>query len=196
MTRSLSILTLVSAVFFGCDRELTSSAPSGPSARAAPSVSGKPPIAESSDVPPFIGTAGVVEKTVPSGVAELVAVRSGRHAGFVRTVFEFSPALFPGYHLEYIDEPVRRCGSGEVTGVAGDAWLQVRLSPAKAHDESGKPTALPLERKPRLGVLQEVESTCDFEAVVTWVLGVASPNRYRVLELSSPPRLAVDILDG
>ena len=44
-----------------------------------------------------------------------------------------------------------------------------------------------------LAEVLEVELTCDFEVVVTWVLGTKSPNRYRVLELSAPPRLAVDV---
>jgi hypothetical protein len=41
--------------------------------------------------------------------------------------------------------------------------------------------------------LYELELTCDFEAVVTWVLGLESPNRYQVRELSNPPRLVVDV---
>jgi hypothetical protein len=35
--------------------------------------------------------------------------------------------------------------------------------------------------------------TCDFEAVVVWVLAVGSPNRYRVTVLEGPPRLVVDL---
>jgi len=41
--------------------------------------------------------------------------------------------------------------------------------------------------------VKELISTCDFEAEVEWVAGVASPNRYRVLELRNPTRLVVDI---
>jgi hypothetical protein len=49
------------------------------------------------------------------------------------------------------------------------------------------------ERKPALPVLQELELTCDFEADVTWVLGVRTPNKYRVMELQGPTRLVVDV---
>ena len=42
-------------------------------------------------------------------------------------------------------------------------------------------------------IIREIESTCDFEGEVTWVIGVASPNRYQVLELASPARLVVDV---
>lgn len=143
--------------------------------------------------PPFEGTAGVVD--VPrsgAGAAVLRDVRTGRQAGFDRVVFEFEGSV-PGYHVEYVDRPVRQCGSGTAVEVAGDGWLEVRMMPAHAHTEAGRPTIERRKRSLRYPVLRELESTCDFEAVVTWVLGVASPNRYRVLELQDPPRLVVDI---
>jgi len=92
-----------------------------------------------------------------------------------------------------VDRPVRRCGSGEVTELAGDAWLAVSFEPAAAHDEAGHPTLTAREQQPRLPVVREIELTCDFEAVVSVVIGVASPNRFRVLELASPARLVVDV---
>ncbi|NWO06361.1 MAG: hypothetical protein HLX50_11885 [Alteromonadaceae bacterium] len=107
-------------------------------------------------------------------------------------VFEFDERV-PGYHIEYIDKPVRKCGSGKVAPVAGDGWLEVRMYPAKAHTEEWQPTVTDRKRMPDLPVLSELELTCDFEAVVTWVFGVESPNRYQVRELSSPPRLVVDL---
>ncbi len=47
---------------------------------------------------------------------------------------------------------------------------------------------------PHLPIVRQVERTCDFEGVVSYVLGTASPNRYRILELKAPARIAVDIL--
>lgn len=138
-------------------------------------------------------TAGIIDR--PQLVAHpttLVAVRTGAHKGFDRIVFEFDEYL-PGYHTEYIDQPVRKCGSGSVTPVAGDGWLELRMYPAKAHTEEGLPTVAERERMLNHPVLAELELTCDFEAVVTWVFGVESPNRYQVSELSSPPRLVIDI---
>lgn len=138
-------------------------------------------------------TAGIIDRPQPDApAATLVAVRTGTHDGFDRVVFEFDGRV-PGYHTEYIDRPVRKCGSGHVTQMAGDGWLEVRMSPANAHTEEGRPTVAERERMPNLPVLSELELTCDFEAVVTWVFGVESPNRYQVRELSSPPRLVVDV---
>lgn len=142
----------------------------------------------------FEGTAGIVEKKRPDvGVAVLRNVRAASQPGFDRVVFEFEGSVLPGYHVEYVDRPVIQCGSGEPVEVAGDGWLQVRMTPAQAHTEAGEPTVGERERRLALPVVKELQSTCDFEADVTWVLGVASPNRYRVQELSNPARLIVDV---
>lgn len=142
--------------------------------------------------PPFEGTIGIVEKARRGSVAKLGDVRAARHEGYDRVVFEFDGAV-PGYHFEYIDTPVRACGSGDVVPVAGEGWLQVRLTPARAHDASGKPSAGPAERAPELPNLLELQRTCDFEAVTTYVLGLEAPTPYRVLALDEPPRLVVDV---
>jgi hypothetical protein len=123
----------------------------------------------------------------------LRAVRAASNVGYDRVVFEFADGV-PGYHLEYVDKPVRDCGAGDVKPIAGDGWLEVRFYPANAHTEQGEPTVRERELHPALPIVREIERTCDFEAVVTWVIGTASPNRYKVFELGTPPRLVVDIL--
>lgn len=132
-----------------------------------------------------------VERSI-RGVATLIDVQTGRHPDFDRVVFEFRNHV-PGYRLEYVDKPVRQCGSGDAVELAGDGWLEVTLEPAAAHTEAGEATVRERERSLELPVLRELELTCDFEAQVQWVLGVASPNRYQVLELEAPPRLVVDV---
>ena len=142
----------------------------------------------------FEGTSGITDKLKSlAGSATLRAIRAGRHEGFDRIVFEFAGSEVPGYHIEYIDKPVRSCGSGDVVPLAGDGWLQVRFEPARAHTDEGKPTLGFRELTPRLPNLLELKSTCDFEGQVEWVAGVGSPNRYRVLELENPARFVVDI---
>jgi hypothetical protein len=139
-------------------------------------------------------TAKVVEKRKPDmHPVTLRKIRAGRHASFDRVVFEFTGSAVPGYHIEYVDRPVRQCGSGDTVRVAGDGWLSVRLTPAQAHTDAGRPTISYRERRLRFPLLKELQSTCDFEGEVEWVLGVSSPNRYRVMELSNPARLVVDI---
>lgn len=175
--RLAAVLCLAVLAFQGgCTPSVTTRTPSSPSVPA-----------------PENWTAGIVEKErseLPPAL--LRAVRTAEQEGFDRVVFEFAEAV-PGYHIEYVDHPVRQCGSGEVMDVAGDGWLQVRLLPAQAHTEAGETTVAERERHLGFVVLRELESACDFEADVTWILGVASPNPYRILELADPPRLVVDV---
>jgi hypothetical protein len=139
-------------------------------------------------------TAGETVRPRPGSYpARQVGLRAARHDGFERVVFEFEEGRLPGYHIEYVDRPIRQCGSGDAVAVAGDGWLEVRFEPAYAHTEEGRPTITARSQRPNLPNLKQLELTCDFEAHVTWVLGVGSPNRYRVLELRDPARLVVDV---
>jgi hypothetical protein len=197
--------SLVVPIVVACSRERELPVPQERSSAVRPSVtaaSSASPVASiaasnaRATQPPFEGTAGILEvKRTDAYPAEVVAVREARHDGFDRVVFEFRGAV-PGYHLEYIDKPVRDCGAGNVVPIEGDGWLEVRLFPANAHDDAGRPLLPERERKVTLGVLREIERTCDFEAVVTHVIGLSVPNRYRVLELEDPSRLVVDVRHG
>lgn len=142
----------------------------------------------------FEGTIGIVEVARSGPVATMRLVQATAEAGFDRVTFTFDEgAVLPGYHLEYIDKPAHDCGSGEAKLVAGEAWLEVRFYPANAHTEAGEPT-IPFREQPlELPLLRELARTCDFEAVTTWVIGSAAPTAYRVQELTSPPRLLVDL---
>lgn len=127
------------------------------------------------------------------GAAVLMSVRQAEHDGYDRMVFAFKPGARPAVHAEYIDSPVRHCASGEVVPLAGQAWLLLKFTPAAAHTEEGHPTIADRERAPNLSILKELKLICDFEADVSWVAGVASPQRYRVFMLADPPRVIVDL---
>ena len=128
-----------------------------------------------------------------NGPAVLTSVRHAVHARFDRLVFEFAPGARPGARSEYIDTPVRHCASGEVVPLAGDAWLQLKLSPAGAHNEEGHPTIAERAQTLNMPIIKELKLTCDFEADVTWVAGVSSPQKYRLFVLENPPRVVVDV---
>jgi hypothetical protein len=139
-------------------------------------------------------TAGTVQRAHEvSAVATLAATRAARNEGFDRVVLEFEEDEMPAYHVEYVDRPIRRCGSGELVPIAGDGWLLVRLEPARAHDDEGRATIAELSSRPHLPNLRELTLVCDYEARVEWVLGVGSPNRFRVMELLDPARLVIDV---
>jgi hypothetical protein len=126
------------------------------------------------------------------GTVILRNVRTGDQPTFDRVVFEFEGAKLPDYDVKYVRSPVQ-CGSGLTVEVDGSVYLQVRFTPAQAHNEAGASTVPFLQRKVRLPVVKEVRSICDFEADVTWVVGLASRKEYRVMELEGPPRLVIDI---
>jgi hypothetical protein len=138
-------------------------------------------------------THGVLDSAGPAGTAILTAVRTAGQDGYDRIVFEFAPGPAPGFRISYIDRPVRQCASGATVPLAGDGWLEVRLTPANGHTEAGKPTIGDRNRRLSLRNVKQLAQTCDFEADVTWVAGVLSPNDYRVMRLTGPTRLVVDI---
>lgn len=148
------------------------------------------------DTGPVRWTAAIVDVPPPGepdGLRTLTELRWASHAAYERVTFQFDGAAVPGFHIEYIDRPVRQCGSGNPTPIEGDGWLEIRLRDTAAHTVTGEPTIADRESFPDLDNLREVEVTCDFEGEVVVVLGVGSPNRYRAFVLDQPARLAVDI---
>jgi len=133
-----------------------------------------------------------MERNGPVGIVR--GVRVAQNQGFDRLVVDFGPgASIPGWKLEYVDRPVRQCGSGDATEVAGQGWLHLRLRTAQAHDDDGRATVANREMHLDNPIVREVEIVCDFEGDVEIVLGVSTPNPYRVLELQNPSRLVVDV---
>ena len=202
-------IALLALLMIGCSADaVTNSNFANGTPAPVPSRTAEPPITPSptptnapadeaaSEAPAdFEGTAGNTEKKNPTatGAVLLKEVRSAKHGDFDRVVFEFQGAQMPSYKLEYIDKPVRACGSGDVVPFQGNAWLSVLLTGANAHTEAGEATIKDRTRSPNLTIVKDLKLICDFEAEVEWVLGVSSPNKYRVLELKNPIRLVVDI---
>ena len=123
----------------------------------------------------------------------LVDVHAGvTNLGTDLMVFEFTAAR-PGYRVEYVTPPITACGSGMEVTIAGDAFLQVRMTPAAAHDDAGQPTFGTNELLPGLPTLLEVQQTCDFEGIVTWVLGLSEEVDFVVSALPDPFRVVVDV---
>jgi hypothetical protein len=146
-------------------------------------------------VPPtFTGTIGTaqVQKELEGSVT-LQSVSTTACDGFDRVIFQYNTPATPGYHVSYLDKPIRQCGSGQTVAVAGDAWLEVRTKQTQAHTDAGQSTIAQTNRTVNLPNLRQLVQTCDFEGHVTWVLGVGSPKRFRVVELTNPSRIVVDI---
>jgi peptidoglycan hydrolase-like protein with peptidoglycan-binding domain len=136
-------------------------------------------------------TEAVAEEADGAG-AVLVNVRVGGHKTFDRVVFDFDGPL-PGHRVEFVDQVIQD-GSGEPVPLRGRAFLQVVMTPAAAHDDDGAPTFPgPLPSVANLAALRDLADAGDFEAVLTWGIGVAARTGFRVLRLTNPTRIAVDV---
>lgn len=142
---------------------------------------------------PFAGGREPIEVPGPTAppVLVLTDVRAAAHEGFDRIVFELQGGL-PGYRVEYVDEATG-CGSGEPVEIAGGALLRVRMAPAAAHDDAGAATFPQQELMPGLASILEAEQTCDFEADVTWVVGLTEEADFTAVSLLDPFRVVVDV---
>lgn len=192
--------TIVCALALGCadtgveETDLASGTDADPVEEPPVAITDSPPLAEDTGPTPARWTAGVTDADhAVTGAALLTDVATSTNEGFDRLVLEFEGEEMPSYHIEYIDRPVIQCGSGEPVEIEGEGWLAVRLEPANAHTEQGVATISERSSRPALGVLRQLTMTCDFEAQVQWVMGVTSPNLYRVMELADPTRLVVDV---
>ena len=125
----------------------------------------------------------------------LVAVRAGRHAGFDRVVFEFRGAVPATRRIRYVDQ-LTEDASGEPVSLAGGADLEVVFQGANAHDDGGRPTVSPRRFSPGFTALKQVAQTGDFEAVVSYGLGVDRQRPFKVSTLSGTSRLVIDIQTG
>lgn len=128
--------------------------------------------------------------------ASLVDVRVGAHDGFDRVVLEFDGQDVPSYRVGYVDPPVRQDGSGNEVDVAGDAFLELRVTPASGRTAQGEVTYEGPRRVPAgdAAVVTEVVRTGDFEANLAWVAGVDRRRPFAVAFLTDPLRLVVDVV--
>jgi hypothetical protein len=131
-----------------------------------------------------------------TGLLEHVAI--GRHEGFDRIVFRFRTVL-PGYRITYVDPPLIEDGSGARVDVEGSAFVLVRMEPASGFDLETAEGVMVYTGPRRLSgtdagtsVVREVVRTGDFEAVLSWAVGLSDRVDYRVTKLQDPPRLVVD----
>jgi hypothetical protein len=121
----------------------------------------------------------------------LIDVRAGTHTGHDRVVFEFRGAV-PEHRVGYVDQLVED-GTGDPVSVAGDADLEVVFQGANAHQEDGSPTISPRRFSPGLPAVKEIAQLGDFEAVVSYGIGVGQRRPIQVSTLSNPSRLVIDI---
>jgi hypothetical protein len=149
---------------------------------------------------PFSGGRTVV--SAEAGATETALLESidvGRHEGFDRVVFRFRGEKVPGYRVGFVRQPLREDGSGNEIDVRGAAIIGVRLEPASGFDLTGEGSLVYKGPKriegDRFGanVITELARTGDFEAVLSWAIGLERAADFRVSRLEAPSRLVVDV---
>jgi hypothetical protein len=126
-------------------------------------------------------------------------VRVGRNAGFERIVFEFAGSSQPGYRVQWVDGPITADGSGEPVDVTGDAFLEIVMTPASGVDLSAPQLTVVYDGPDRIPVSGQTElitdlvRTGDFESVLSWAAGTTEAVPFRVLRLSDPVRVVIDL---
>jgi hypothetical protein len=130
--------------------------------------------------------------------ALLEDVDLARHEGYDRVVFRFKKAV-PGYRVAYVEPPLTEDGSGAPVKVDGTAFVSVRMEPASGFDLNTGEGVLVYKGPRRISgedagtsVVRELVRTGDFEAVLTWAVGLSDQVDFRVQTLDDPPRLVVD----
>lgn len=130
--------------------------------------------------------------------ALLERVAIGRHEGYDRVVFQFRNHV-PGYRVGYVQPPIKEDGSGNVVRVMGSAFVEVRMEPASGFDLTTGEGELVYKGPRRIdgaaagtSVVRDVVRTGDFEAVLTWAIGLGQEVDFRVTTTQSPARLIVD----
>jgi hypothetical protein len=130
----------------------------------------------------------------PVGTAALSDVRAARNeGGFDRVVFQFGDLGPASYSVEYVERPVLADASGEAVTVAGDSVIRVRMTSASGAGSYSGPSRLDPGAAFGTKLVEEMVRTGDFEAQLTWVIGVKGRPTYTVANLATPSRIVIDL---
>ena len=131
----------------------------------------------------------------PAAAAEpplLTGIRASHHPGFDRIVFDFFGGLPANRSAEYVPALLAD-GSGARIPIRGQAILQVTFSNARGHTLSGTDTAPNRTTFALPNVLTTVQSGDGFEGVISYGVGLAVRQPFRLSTLSNPSRVVLDI---
>jgi hypothetical protein len=149
------------------------------------------PAAGLASTQPGFSTQPKVVEHPPVGSPTLVGLRAGRHANFDRVVFQLDGPIPSYYSVRYVPV-VRLDGSGAPLQLRGTAFLEVVVR-APTHDQDGRPLLTPTRLRPDFPTLREVNAPAAFEGQTTAGIGVAQRVGFRVLELTNPTRIVIDL---
>ena len=170
------------------------SAPASEPASAGPSVAATavPSVEPSESLVAFACVPSVtITKTIDR--AQISDVRVGTHAGYDRVTFQFAAGI-PQTVIEGVLPPFYADPSNQVIDIEGTAFLKVTMTfGTKVKPDGGLTYAGSINFTPGFPQLVQLREGGDFEAVSSWYIGLNGGGCYRVLVLTSPSRLVIDI---
>ncbi len=137
------------------------------------------------------GFIGPVASAPAAVVPQLVGVRAAQKGGFDRVVFDFRGGLPGQVRVAYVQALIEDA-SGRRIPMPGRAILELKMQSANAHDEQGRSTA-PSTLTLALRNVMRIKRSGDFEAVVSYGIGLAKRRPFRVMRLHRPDRIVVDV---
>ena len=192
---ALALVLALGVVMAACGDDDDGSSSSSSTTTASTSASSAPPSSGSGSCA-FDGGTASVEQAGKAEVMVLSDVRVAGHPCFDRVVFEFRDPGDPGFQVGYVPGPIVMDGSGEPGEVQGSTFLQIRMPSASGFDfETSTPSYNgPTRFTPSdTAYVNDVVRTGDFEALLTWVVGLDEQRPFTVTALQDPTRVVVDI---
>jgi len=126
---------------------------------------------------------------VAGAAGTISAIRIAHHDGYDRLVIGFATSnTMPQYQLtQRATSDFVRDASGQPVTLQGSAGIRAVLW------NTDIATGVPADSTPGLPAIREVTQIGDFERVTSYGVGLATPACFRVLELSGPTRLVIDV---
>lgn len=188
-------MVVVAVLVGGCARtETVTSSGLLPESAGAASSQVRPSSTPTELPPPAQSPSADVRGGGTGGSGKLVDVRLAACDGRDRFVMEFLDGV-PAYSVGYRPLPARANASGHVIALPGaQTFVQVVFTDATGNGWTGGvrtyfgPTTLSADT----AVITEAAQGGDFEAVLTWVIGLREQAPFEVSVLDGPPRLVVD----
>jgi hypothetical protein len=121
--------------------------------------------------------------------AQLTGIRSAHHSespGYDRMVFDFNGGI-PSYDLTRQESPAFvKDPSGQPIALEGGAGIKLTFRDTDPQGVS--------DQSPQLPAVRQVAQLGNFERVLSYGVGLSNSQCVRVLELSNPSRLVVDVM--
>jgi len=129
----------------------------------------------------------------------LRAIRVGHHTTYDRVVFEFCGSSVPQHNVGYVAGKIHMDPSDLILALRGRTFVRVvfhggttdtaRYAP---DPETAPRYSGPLRLTPNYALLKELAVAGDFEAVLSFGIGIDHVAGLHVQTLASPPRLVID----